>query len=157
MDVLDQPKSPVHILELLKEVNTSRFIAPINYDELQSLKTVRYFYVGDELVGFGIWLPIDHDWVEIGPFYVALRHRGQGYGKIIVQALLDINATRKLYAVARNPIIERVLERFGFTHISVINLPPPLRAYLLDKVTLERVLSVGHSLSLTESAQYIRE
>lgn len=157
MDVLAQPKSPVHILELLKEVNTSRFIAPIDYDELQNLKTARYFYVGDELVGFGIWLPIDRDWVEIGPFYVALSHRGQGYGKSIVQTLIDFNAGRKLYAAARNPIIERVLERFGFTSVSVINLPAPVRGYLLDKVTLERVLSVGHSLSLTESAQYIRE
>lgn len=124
---------------LLEEVNQSPFIGELSIAELQTMMaadTIRFTYVDGELAGFGAWLVINNQWVEIGPFYMAKRFRGRGLGKQImadVVAHLD-SMGKNQYAVTRNPSVEGMLATMGFRKTAFWRLPPHVLRHVVQKL-----------------------
>src|SRR5258708_37558193 len=126
METTTQPQSPADLDLLLEEVNTSPFIGQLTRQEIQTRmkdRTIRFFYQNDELVGFGAWDNIDHQWREIGPFYTLIKYRSKGLGAQIVEILVSLNTGKKLYAVTKNPTVKRPLVRLGFQPVAATALP----------------------------------
>jgi len=159
MEILESPKSENDLNILLQEVNLSSFIGQLTEEELRQYitnRTIYFFYDDKEVVGFGAWEAINSEWTEIGPFYNLERYRGKGLGTLIVQHLVMVNAGKKLYAVTKNSIVKKMLVKFGFQNVSVLELPWPIYGHLMSKLSLSRLFNLGRKLSLEPVAQFIR-
>ena len=159
MDILESPKSEADVAVLLHEANASPFIGQLTPQEVGywlQVKTIRFFYQEDALVGFGAWDNIGSDWCEIGPFYSREAFRGQGLGTQIVGTLIALNANRNLYAVTKNPIVRKLFDRFGFHEVGVLALPWPVVRHLLRRVSLGRLMNLTRQLSLDPVTHHIK-
>lgn len=145
IEMIGDLRSSEALTELLAEANQSPFIGDLRLDELEALRlgnTIRYIYVDGQLAGFGAWMPINADWVEIGPFFVSERFQGRGIGKGIIQLIVE--ACRKShfnqYAVTRNAAVKSILTRSGFEKVALMSLPMGVNLHLLSKLSLHKTI-----------------
>ncbi len=156
---MDTPKSENDLDILLQEVNSSRYIGQLTKEEVRHFVangTIRFFYEGNQIVGFGAWEAINPQWVEIGPFYNLEAFRGKGLGREIVRLLVTLNAGKRLYAVTKNAIVKKMMLKFGFRPVNALELPLPVYRHLISKISVARLLNLGRKLSLDPVAQYVK-
>ena len=159
MDILEFPKSEADVALLLHEVNASPFIGQLTPQEVEhwlKVKTIRFFYQGDALVGFGAWDNFGLDWCEIGPFFSRDIFRGQGLGTQIIGILVRLNGNRNLYAVTKNPIVRKLLPRFGFREVGVLALPWPVVRQLLSRVSFGRMVNLAQKFTPDPITHHIK-
>lgn len=144
-EVTDRPKSNTELAKLLDEANQSPFIGYISLDELQTLidvQTIRFVYEDDVLAGFGGWITINSNWVEIGPFFVSERFQGQGLGKFVINLVVDECNQRgnNQVAVTRNPAVKYLLAKVGYVEVSFLQMPLSLQWYVISKLSPSKLL-----------------
>ena len=160
MEVLETLKSEADLALLLHEVNASPFIGQLTPQEVEhwlKARTIRFFYQGGALVGFGAWDNLGASWCEIGPFYGLEAFRGQGLGTQIVGTLVRLNAESNLYAVTKNPIARKLFARFGFREVGILALPWSVVRHLLRRVSLGRLMNLTRKLSLDPVTHHVKE
>ena len=159
MEMLDAPRSKADLDLLLQEVAASPYIGQLTPQEIETHvkdRTIRFFYDNGELVGFGAWDNIGEDWREIGPFYALNKQRGKGLGTRIVESLVNLNSTKRLYMVTKNPIVKKLAVRLGFHKVGAGELSWPIYRHLISRLTLSRFIQLVRKLSLDPVSQYIR-
>ncbi len=154
-------RSTAALETLIVEANKSPFIGEIELGELQALirvDTLRFIYSDDILAGFGGWMSVNAEWVEVGPFYVAEQFRGLGLGKAVIHLVVAQSqvGSRNLYAVTRNPAVKHLLNADGFQEISFVKLPLPLQAFAVRKLSLRKIIRLLQKSHPEPIAQLIR-
>lgn len=147
MRILRRPRTKRETVQLLNEVNQSKFIGQISENDLENfieVGTIRFFYDEEngELVGFGAWEEIDDIWVEVGPFFTHRRFRGQGNGRVIFETIFDLNQHRDLFAVTKNDIVGKMFARHGFRRVGLFGLPFSILLHQARRLTLRRLLNL---------------
>ncbi len=128
--------------EMLSAANQSPFINHISEQTFQRLMnegSLRFLVDGNEWLGFSGWTPINEQWIELGPFFVLPDFQGQGLGKRLVEETIKLTREQyALYAITVNPAMAALLEKYGLTRKSLLQLPPAIWLYLFGK------LRIGH-------------
>jgi GNAT superfamily N-acetyltransferase len=162
IEVVSQPKNEADLSLLLDEVRASKFIGEITPGEVQELieaQTVRFFYEGEILTGFGGWIRMSAHWSEIGPFYTVEAYRGRGLGRMMFDTVIDTNtkARHKMYGVTKNPIMKSMFDKNGFRRIPFWAVPPEVQLHLLHKLTFGKLIQFMKKFSWREPvAHYIK-
>jgi GNAT superfamily N-acetyltransferase len=143
MNALPRPQNPEDLPQLLLEVNQSPFIGEITLQELEDLiqgQSIRFYYQDGQLVGFGAWVSIRPDWVEIGPLYVAQNQQGHGTGRHITEDVITWTQNLNQYAITRNPRMMKIFVQQGFKQVSFFRLPFAVQRFSLGKLTPTKLL-----------------
>lgn len=157
--IVTAPRRVADVDRLLTEFSTTTYIAAISRAELDALlaaNTTRFFYSGEDLVGFGAWSAITDGWVEIGPFIAFEAYRGQGFGRLISETMFGLVESTNVYGVTKNPTMRRLFARYGFAEVGFLGLPRPVQRYILRRITLRKLVSYARTLSLDPVIHFIR-
>jgi len=140
--------------DLLFAANQSPFINHISEQTFQQLMnegSLRFLVDGNEWLGFSGWLPINKQWIELGPFFISPDFQGRGLGKRLVEETVKLTRQQySLYAITANPAMAALLKKYGLTRKPLLQLPPAIWLHLLGK------LRIGHLLQALSSHDDLR-
>jgi GNAT superfamily N-acetyltransferase len=150
VNAFPQPQHSEDLPQLLLEVNLSPFIGEITLQEIEDLiqhQSIRFYYQDGQLVGFGAWVSITPDWVEIGPLYVAQNQQGHGTGRHITEDVIAWTQHLNQYAITRNPRMMKIFVQQGFEQVSFFRLPLAIQWFALRKLTPTKIMRFAAKFS----------
>jgi len=76
-----------------------------------------------------------NNWIKPGPFVVFQRYHHQGYGRKILEAIVDDYSAENIFIGSRNSAVAKIAVRLGFKEISSFwQLPNTVKLYLLGTI-----------------------
>jgi GNAT superfamily N-acetyltransferase len=159
LEIKHQPKHQMDVRTLLDEMNGSPFIGDISAVEIDRLiraHSVLFFYDGEVLVGLAGWDAFDGAWIELGPFYTAEVHRGQGVGSFMFDTVEQVHShtIHNLYGVTKNPMVKHMFAKHHFHQVRIWTLPREVQIHLLRKLSLRRLLRYLRKLRFGDSVNH---
>lgn len=100
----------------------------------------------NDLVGVCAIGELDN-YLKLGPFVVFKKYHNQGYGKIIMDAIIKDHPHANLFIGSRSPAIAKIALRYGFKEVpSMGRLPHAIQLYLitnfLQNLSLKFILDI---------------
>lgn len=154
-----QPRALNDLQILTHAAQQSRYIGLLTAADWQryaAQECLCLLYDNDHLLGAGAWQIIGKEWCELGPYIVLPAHRGNGYGRLLIQATYERTVDLYHFAISKNPAMAYLLQEQGLHRASFAALPAVVRQHLRQRMTVQRIWHLLRKISL-EPAQVLLE
>lgn len=75
------------------------------------------------------------NWVKLGPFVFLKKFHGKGYGKILLNKIVDDYSNRNIFITSSNIAVQKIMSKLGFAEIKgFYKLPVPILMFLLKQL-----------------------
>ncbi len=75
------------------------------------------------------------DWVKLGPLVFLKKFHGKGYGKILLNKIVNDYSNKNIFITSSNIAVQKIIGRLGFDEInSYFKLPAPILLFLIKQL-----------------------
>ncbi len=75
------------------------------------------------------------DWVKLGPLVFLKKYHGKGYGKILLNKIVDDYSNKNIFITSSNIAVQKIISRLNFQEVAgYFNLPFPILLFLIKQL-----------------------
>jgi ribosomal-protein-alanine N-acetyltransferase len=75
------------------------------------------------------------DWVKLGPLVFLKKFHGKGYGKILLNIIVNDHSNKNIFITSSNIAVQKIISRLGFDEINgYFKLPVPILLFLIKQL-----------------------
>lgn len=126
------------ITKLIKEIKKFPNLVAGNKKRWKDLDEVYVATLNKKLVG-ACGTSTFINWLKIGPFVVLEKYHGKGYGKKIIESVVNDNKDKNLFTVSSNPVVWKIMKNISFQQVNSFWELPPIAIVLLTLNIMRRL------------------
>jgi hypothetical protein len=99
-------------------------------------KKINLFYIaktGSDLIGV-CGIVYLKNCIKLGPFVILEKHRGKGFGKILIDKILIDHPKHNFFIGSETPSVWKIALNFGFKQTAFLKIPFEIRKYLIFQI-----------------------
>ena len=75
------------------------------------------------------------DWIKLGPLVFLKKYHGKGYGKILLNKIVDDYSNKNIFITSSNIAVQKIISRLDFQEVAgYFSLPLPIILFLFKQL-----------------------
>jgi len=123
---------------LIKEIQKFPNLISPSENQWNKFNCIYVVATNNNLIGVCVVIKLK-EWIKLGPFVILEKYQGKGFGKKIIDKIMDDYPNNNFFIGSRTPAVWKIAEKLGFKKTNnVWQLPNELKKYFI-KYLIESV------------------